>query len=113
MEKKRIEGLWDCPSCGTIGIKGREDKCPNCGKVRDKDVYFYLPEDTWSATLTKAEAAKTTDEPDWLCAYCGCLNSSAISVCRQCDGPRTDSKKNYGTIHKLTGMFFRRGNREK
>ncbi len=74
-EPKRIEGLWDCEYCGQKGIRARFDRCQGCGSPRRKETVFYMPADIASATLTKEEAAKTSNAPDWLCDYCGSLNS--------------------------------------
>jgi rubrerythrin len=108
MEMHRMEGLWDCPSCGTNGIKARFDSCPNCGKVRGIETLFYLPDDTRAAILCEEEAAKTTNEPDWLCSYCGTYNRSTNETCHQCGGLHVHSKENYGTLNKLTGLLFRK-----
>lgn len=108
MEEKRIEGLWDCAYCQQKGIKARFDACPCCGKARGIETMFYLPDDLESATLTREEAAKTTNEPDWLCDYCGAYNSSDKSSCARCGANNSTSKSNYGTMHKLTGKFFKR-----
>ena len=99
MEHKRIEGLWDCPSCDTVGIRARFDECPNCGKARGIETIFYLPDDIKTATLSLEEEAKTTNEPDWLCDYCGAYNSSNEAVCEQCGAPRMQNQKTYGTLH--------------
>lgn len=108
MEERRIEGLWDCVSCGTKGIKARYDACVSCGKPRGMETMFYLPDDLAAATLTEEEKAKTTNAPDWLCEYCGAYNRSDRSVCSKCGGDRSDSLHNYGRLHRLTGMLFGR-----
>ena len=105
MEQKRIEGLWDCVFCSTKGIRARFDTCPNCGKPRGIDTLFYLPADIESAELTREEAAKTTNEPDWLCEYCDHYNRSDVVICQKCGAPRSRAKNNYGTLHHLTGKF--------
>ena len=106
MEVKRIEGLWDCKYCGQIGIKARFDTCTSCGKPRGIENTFYLPDNIEEAVLTKEEALKTTNEPDWLCEYCGSYNRSDVFVCEKCGSDKSEAKKNYGTIHKLTGKLF-------
>ncbi|MCR5319907.1 MAG: hypothetical protein K6E48_01755 [Lachnospiraceae bacterium] len=110
--QKRIEGLWDCAYCGTKEIKARFDTCPGCGKARGIDTEFYMAEDTEAATLTEAEKAKTTNEPDWLCEYCDTYNRADVDICRKCGSRRKDSKDTYGTLHKLTGLFFGKKNKE-
>lgn len=104
----RIEGLWDCAFCGQVGIKARFDTCTSCGKPRGIENTFYLPENIEEATLTKEEAAKTSNGPDWLCAYCGAYNRCDKNICDKCGGDKESSTKNYGTIHKLTGLLFGR-----
>lgn len=108
MEAQRIEGLWDCKYCMQVGIKARYDTCPACGKPRGIENTFYLPQDIQAATLTKEEAAKTTNEPDWLCEYCGSYNASNHNFCEKCGAEKSSSTRNYGTIHKLTGKLFGR-----
>lgn len=106
MEEHRVEGLWDCVYCNTKGIKARYDKCTACGKARGIETYFYLPDNLEAATLSKEEAARTTDEPDWLCDYCGAYNSSNELHCESCGADKNLSKSNYGILHKLTGKLF-------
>jgi len=106
MEKKRIEGLWDCAYCGRTGLKARVDKCDKCGHPRGPEIRFYLPTDIQAATLTKEEAEKTTNEPDWLCAYCNSYNSSNETVCEGCGASKEESAQNYGSINKVTGKSF-------
>lgn len=108
MEERRIEGLWDCAYCGRKAIKARYDACMSCGRPRGIDTLFYLPEDLDAATLTQEEKAKTTNAPDWLCDYCGSYNRADISRCAKCGGDRTESKSDYGMLHKLTGILFGR-----
>lgn len=108
MEAKRIEGLWDCVYCGQVGIKARFDTCTGCGKPRGIENTFYLPTNIEEATLTREEAAKTTNEPDWLCDFCGGYNPSNLTICAKCGANKESTTKNYGTIHKLTGKFFGR-----
>ena len=103
MDSNRIEGLWDCSYCAQKGIRARFDRCPGCGGARLAETTFYLPTDTQAATLTQEEAAKTSQGPDWLCAYCGCLNHSEDTVCRGCSADREEAKDNYGTLHASTG----------
>ncbi|MCI7322163.1 MAG: hypothetical protein MR508_02475 [Lachnospiraceae bacterium] len=110
MEEKRIEGLWDCIFCGREGIKARFDVCPSCGNPRGIETCFYLPEDLNAATLTQEEKEKTTNEPDWLCEYCGSYNRSDILRCTKCGADKSESKKHYGMLHELTGKLFGKKN---
>ena len=109
MVEKRIEGLWDCAYCGRKAIKARSDACTSCGKPRGIETVFYLPEDLDGAALTQEEKARTTNAPDWLCAYCGSYNRSDASCCTKCGGDRAESKADYGILHKLTGRSLVRG----
>ena len=111
MEVKRVEGLWDCVFCASKAIRAGLDTCPNCGKPRGEETVFYLPTDIESATLSKEEAEKTTNRPDWLCEYCGAYNRSDAVVCKKCGSAQKESKLNYGRLHKLTGKLFSRGDK--
>ena len=102
MDSKRIEGLWDCSSCGQKGILARFDRCKNCGRARGAETIFYMPSDTAAATLGSDEAAKTTNAPDWLCNYCGCMNRADKEECQGCGAGREVSTHNYGNLHAGT-----------
>lgn len=110
MEEKRIEGLWDCAYCGQRAIKARYDTCTSCGRVRGIETCFYLPDNLDAATLTQEEKAKTTNEPDWLCGYCGAYNRADVNSCEKCGGEKGASKADYGMLHKLTGKIFGKKN---
>ena len=113
MDSQRIEGLWDCMYCNQKGIKARYDTCTACGKPRGLENTFYLPTDIQAAVLSKEEAAQTSNEPDWLCEYCGSYNSANTNICEKCGAGVEESTKTYGTIHKLTGKLFgRKGQRK-
>ena len=106
MNENRIEGLWDCAYCGNTKIRARFTECEQCGSPRGPETQFYLPTDLKAATLTKEEAAKTTNEPDWLCAYCNTYNRSDALVCKGCGGSKTEADGNYGSRNRLTGKSF-------
>ncbi|MBR3645733.1 MAG: hypothetical protein IKN54_04885 [Lachnospiraceae bacterium] len=108
MEKKRIEGLWDCKYCGSVSIKARYASCPQCSRARGPETVFYLPDDIESAVLTKEEAEKTSNGPDWLCEYCGSYNRCDREECSNCGSPRSEAKTNYGLLHRLTGLSFKK-----
>lgn len=103
MNEKRIEGLWDCAYCCQKAIRARYDTCTSCGRARGLETFFYLPEDPDAAALTQEEKEKTTNEPDWLCEYCGAYNRADRAVCEKCGGEKSASGTNYGRLHKLTG----------
>lgn len=102
MESKRIEGLWDCSYCDQKAIPARYDRCQTCGSPRLAETIFYLPQDIEAATLSSEDAAKTSDAPDWLCDYCGGLNSANSATCSGCGSARDKASKDYGTLHSQT-----------
>lgn len=108
MEETRIEGLWDCVYCEKKKIKARFQECPYCGKARGIETIFYLPTDIKAATLTKEEAANTSNEPDWLCSFCGSYNNSRHNQCTRCGANKADRQSDYGMLHKLTGKIFKK-----
>ena len=107
MESKRIEGLWDCSYCGQTGILARYDRCQACGSARIAQTQFYMPKDIAAATLSSEEAAKTSNAPDWLCSFCGGLNSADRTTCSGCGSAREQATQDYGTLHSQTpeGVF--------
>ena len=38
---KLVMGYWDCPFCGSRGIRGDVVNCPSCGRARG-EVKFYM-----------------------------------------------------------------------
>lgn len=88
-----IEGLWDCPYCGTKGNRGSVRECPCCGKPRGNDTKFYLPKE--KNYLSDEEANKISKEPDWLCSFCDSYNSATTTVCHECGHTRDESDLNY------------------
>ncbi len=87
------EGLWDCPSCGTIGVLGRYKACPNCKKSRG-EVRFYLPSDAKPVNdaylLSLANAG-----PDWICSFCTTNNRGDSSHCEGCGAEKGSSKSDH------------------
>lgn len=94
-----IEKLWDCKYCGTKGIGGSKRECPNCGKVRDVDTVFYMPNEV--KYVPEEEASKINRNPDWLCQYCDTLNSASETVCKQCGAERTSENLDYFQNRKI------------
>lgn len=91
---KLIEGLWDCKYCDTKGILGRYRECPNCGKARDGDTKFYMPQK--HSYVEEDKAKKINRNPDWVCNYCGeQLNSDNDKFCKSCGAPRDSENLNY------------------
>lgn len=89
-----LEGFWDCKYCGTKRIGGSLRQCPNCGKARGDDTTFYL-DTTKNRYVPEEQAAKINKNPDWICNYCGQLNSDDDDSCVFCGAPRTAENLNY------------------
>ena len=89
-----IEGFWDCKYCGTKGIRGSIRECPDCKRIRDNTTKFYL--DTSKITyVPEKDAQNINRNPDWICKYCGKLNSDDSEICIFCDAPRTTKDLDY------------------
>lgn len=89
-----IEGFWDCKYCGTTGIRGGIRECLNCGKARDEDTVFYMNKKHISY-VPEEKAKHISRNPDWLCQYCGQLNSDNDNICISCGSARTEENLNY------------------
>lgn len=89
---KILMGAWDCPACGTKGVRGDVYTCPNCGRVRADDVKFYLPTDAVEVTDAAGIAAAKAGA-DWQCDYCGNLNAAASGDCEKCGAPRGSKQR--------------------
>lgn len=88
-----IEGLWDCPYCGTKGIGGSKQYCTNCGRTRGKDTTFYMPGQ--KRYVEEERARKINRNPDWICGYCDNLNSDNDSSCTSCGATRESESLTY------------------
>lgn len=88
-----VEGLWDCPYCGTKGIGGSKRTCINCGRARDGDTRFYMAGQKRYVPFN--ESKKISRNPDWVCDYCGNLNSDNDDSCQSCGAKRTSENLNY------------------
>ena len=102
---KLVMGYWDCPVCGTQGIRGDTVNCPSCGRARG-DVQFYMKDhaesqtreqgDTADIEYVDEEKAKTASRnPDWYCSFCNSLNSDNAQFCANCGASRESSEANY------------------
>ena len=89
-----LEGFWDCKYCGTKRIGGSLRQCPNCSKARGDDTTFYL-DTTENRYVSEEQATKINKNPDWICNYCGQLNSDDDDSCVFCGAPRTAENLNY------------------
>lgn len=90
---KLIEGLWDCPYCGTKKIKGGLRECPSCGRPRDENTKFYMPNEI--QYVSEEEESSIIRKPDWICSYCNSLNSDSDDICISCGSKRTDENLDY------------------
>ena len=105
-----VMAYWDCPSCGTQGIRGDQASCPNCGRARG-EVKFYMKGHTEGATLEEDQrgSVEYVDEekakyinrsPDWYCSFCHSLNSDNAETCQSCGASRASSEANYFQMHE-------------
>lgn len=99
---KIIRGYWDCKSCGTKGIDGLVDTCPNCAIGKPEDTKYYLKEIKEEVTEEELNKAGISIEEcdgnhkEWVCPYCNQLNNWADTTCQACAGAKTESKQEYG-----------------
>lgn len=101
MAGRVIRGYWDCAQCGTKGIDGLIDVCPNCGSGKGKDVRYYMKSVEEVSEDELAAAGIGKDESDgqhreWVCAYCGFLNNYADQICTHCGAPKEEKEQDYG-----------------
>ncbi len=107
---KLVMGYWDCPSCGSKGLRGDQASCPNCGRARG-EVKFYMKNHAEGSTLEAHERAdiEYVDEekakyinrnPDWYCSFCQSLNSDNAQFCASCGASRASSEANYFQMHE-------------
>ena len=99
--EKLVEGLWDCPYCGSKKIRASLKNCPHCGHPQDENTKFYLPD---AITYVPDEkASKISRNPDWQCSFCGSLNKDTDNNCRNCNATKDDSEKNYFEMRQEQG----------
>ena len=102
---KLVMGYWDCPFCGSRGIRGDVVNCPSCGRARG-DVQFYMKDYTEGEIreeneradveyLDEEQAKYVSKNPDWYCSFCNSLNSDNAQFCGNCGASREDSESNY------------------
>ena len=106
-----VMGYWDCPFCGSKGIRGDVVNCPSCGRARG-EVQFYMKDYTEGETreeneradveyLDEEQAKYVSKNPDWYCSFCNSLNSDNAQFCGNCGASREDSESNYfGMLEK-------------
>ena len=102
-----IEGVWDCPYCGSERIRGSIRECPTCGRQRDQDISFYIADPKNYVDQKTAETISRN--PDWLCSYCDGLNDDNVNECHHCGASREGSEKNY--FEHKDEVEARRGNK--
>lgn len=78
---------WDCPTCGTIGNRGPETRCANCGTSRPADIMFYLPRDEEAVEDARQKQAALAGV-DWRCGHCESQNKATQGTCNYCGNPR-------------------------
>ena len=101
VSKRVIEGYWSCPYCSTKNIRGLEDCCPSCGVRKPDNTKYYL--DKENITEVTKEVAKSyiktldslSNNADWVCDYCNCLNNFEDNSCRSCGSSKSSSDKDY------------------
>lgn len=102
---KIVMGFWDCPFCGSKGIRGDVVNCPSCGRARG-EVQFYMKDYTEGEIreenersdveyVDKEKAESFSKNPDWYCSFCNSLNSDNAQFCGNCGASRADSESNY------------------
>ncbi len=107
---KLVMAYWDCPFCGTQGVRGDVVNCPSCGRARG-EVKFYMKDhaenetreanETGDIEYLDEEKAKTfSRNPDWYCSFCNSLNSDNAAFCSNCGATRESSEANYFEMHK-------------
>ena len=94
------EARWDCTQCGTVGNRGRDRVCPNCGHSRPEKVRFYLPDET-KKVEDEVLIQQAKIGPDWICDYCGASNHADKKNCKQCDALRDGSPTQEVKKYKL------------
>ena len=102
---KLVMAYWDCPFCGSQGIRGDVVNCPACGRARG-EVQFYMKDHSEGQTREQGEtgdieyiddekAKSMSRNPDWYCSFCNSLNSDNAAFCSNCGATRESSESNY------------------
>ena len=90
-----IELKWNCRSCGTTGILGREEACPQCGNPREESE---IKKAGVSIDESEAKSAPPVVDPtlikranlgaDWFCSNCEAGNPRNTDQCVSCGSPQ-------------------------
>ena len=104
-KKRNRWGYWDCRYCGTKEIRGDHKECPNCGKARDRDVKFYLNDDSPYEFVDEVsgESAVRIGRQNWICPYCSQQNDDSVQTCSYCGASRAESIERYHDIPNPNG----------
>ena len=101
---KIIRGYWDCSYCGTKGIDGLIDSCPNCNAGKKKDTKYYMKStDDVVSEEELNKAGISVEECDgnhkeWICAYCDNLNNYSNENCEFCGASKKEKECEYGEV---------------
>lgn len=99
-KKRNRWGYWDCRYCGTKQIRADHKECPNCGKAKDRDVKFYLHDDSPVEFVDEVsgESAVRIRKQNWICPYCSQQNDDSVQTCTYCGAQRSESQERYHDI---------------
>ena len=99
-KKRNRWGYWDCRYCGTKEIRADHKECPSCGKPKDRDVKFYLNDDSPYEFVDEVsgEDAVRIGHQNWICPYCSQQNDDSVQICTYCGASRTESQERYHDI---------------
>ncbi|HEX8319096.1 hypothetical protein [Longimicrobium sp.] len=84
------EGCWDCPTCGSVALPGRQVNCTGCGNPRPQGTRFYLPEDAPEVS-DAVRLAQARGGADWVCEHCGASARAVDARCPGCGAERGSS----------------------
>ncbi len=90
MTERQIEMLWRCP-CATKNL-GRHMKCETCGRPKDDNVAYEMPENVETAESVTDEKLlrMATAGENWQCAYCGSGQRALDGGCGGCGAGRAE-----------------------
>ena len=94
------EGRWDCPTCGSVGLLGRQVSCTGCGNPRPDEVRFYLPTDA-EEIADAAQLSQAGAGADWICEHCGASARASETRCPGCGADRGESTQQEGREYTL------------
>ena len=83
-----IELRWNCSSCASKNILGREKECPSCGSPREKGEMVMTAEEDAPAVTDAALLELANAGADWFCAHCAAGNRGDRAHCMKCGASR-------------------------